>query len=218
MLIRQVALVADTGRLSLRDITRVAAAFQKQATRDFGPLWQVQATVDGFERLEDVPLGYWPILVGDEGQGGGGVHLDQNNQPFALVDFTPRWTLAASHECLEMLADPFGNRLVAGDSLAPGQGRVEFLLEVCDPCEAPQFGYTINGVLVSDFYTSRFFDPPQPAGNAVQYSFRGHIKQPRQVLTGGYISWHDPVTDHWFQQTFFGSRKQIRDLGARTAN
>jgi hypothetical protein len=215
VLIRQVALVADTPQLKLDDVTRVAAALQKQATRDFGPIWNVDATVDGFARLEDVPLGYWPILVGDEGQGGGGVHLDKNNQPYALVDFTQQWTLAASHECMEMLADPFGNRTVAGDSLKQDQGRVEYLLEVCDPCEAPQFGYTCNGVLVSDFYTPHFFDPPAPAGSTVQYSFQGNIKAPRQVLSGGYISWHDPVSDHWWQQVYFGNQPEIRDLGGR---
>ena len=87
----------------------------------------MKATVDAFATLDDAPLGYWPILVGEEGQGGGGVHLDDNNQPYALVDLTSDWTVTASHECLEMLADPFGNRLVAGDSPDPkrrGPGRV----------------------------------------------------------------------------------------------
>ena len=37
------------------------------------------------------------------------------------------WSLTASHECLEMLADPFGNRLIAGDSPKPDQGRVQIL-------------------------------------------------------------------------------------------
>ena len=122
VLLRHVALVADDnveGALSPSDLSRVASALQKQATRDFGPIWRVAATVDAFPRLEDVPLGYWPIIVGEEGQGGGGVHLDDNNQPYALVDLTPDWTVTASHECLEMLADPFGNRLVAGDSPDP---------------------------------------------------------------------------------------------------
>jgi hypothetical protein len=213
MLIRQVALVSDTPGLSLRSMAPVAAALQKQVTRDFGPIWEIDATVDAFESLDDVPLGVWPILVGDEGQGGGGVHLDRNHQPFALVDFTRQWTLTASHECLEMIADPFGNRTVAGDSLIESQGRVEFLVEVCDPCEAPRFAYRVNGVLVSDFYTQRFFDPPDPAGTAIRYDFRGHIRAPREVLQGGYVSWRDPVSNHWFQQIFFRGRKEFRDLG-----
>jgi hypothetical protein len=65
------------------------------------------------------------------------------------------WSVTASHECQEMLADPFGNRLVSGPSLAPDQGNVEYLVEVCDPVEDLGFAYLINGVLVSDFYTPR---------------------------------------------------------------
>jgi len=98
-LLRHVALVPDDNighQLKASDITRVAAALQKQATRDFGPVWGVSGTVDGFSSLDDVPLGYWPIIVGHEGQGGGGVHLDDNNQPYALVDLTPDWTVTVS--------------------------------------------------------------------------------------------------------------------------
>jgi hypothetical protein len=117
---------------------------------------------------------------------------------------------------LEMLADPFGKRIIAGRSPKRGQGRVEFLVEVCDPCEADQFAYTVNDVLVSDFYTQRFFDPRRAEG--VRYSFTGAITQPREILRGGYISWHDPVSDHWWQQVWFGQRKQYRDLGVFDAS
>lgn len=215
-LLRHVALVPDDnihGKLADSDITRVAAALQKQAARDFGPVWEVNSTVDAFTSLDDVPLGYWPIIVGEEGQGGGGVHLDRDNQPYALVDLTPDWTVTVSHECLEMLADPFGNRLVAGDSPNPKRpGRVEFLVEVCDPCETPTLGYTVNGVRVSDFYTPRFFEPPQPGAGPTQYDFMGHITAPHQVLRGGYLSWRE-ATGEWFQELYFGPKPTFRSIG-----
>ncbi len=211
MLIRQVALVPDDnigGQLAPSIVAKAAAALQKQATRDFGPIWDVAATVDAFPSLNDVPLGYWPIIVGQEGQGGGGVHLDRDNQPFALVDFTPDWSVTASHECLEMLADPFGNRLIAGDGPDPARpGRVEFLVEVCDPCEVPDLGYTVNGVPVSDFYTPLYFEPPQPAA-AKRYDFMGNITAPRQVLRGGYLSWRE-ADGNWFQEQFFGAQPEF---------
>jgi hypothetical protein len=47
----------------------------------------------------------------------------------------------------------------------------------------------------------------------VRYSFTGAITEPCQVLPGGYLSWHDPVSDHWFQQTWFGASSTFRDLG-----
>lgn len=213
MLVVQVALVSDTKKVTPSELTRVAAALQKQAIRDFAPIWEVRATVDAFVKLEDVPLGYWPIVVRDDinVDGAAGIHEDNDGQPFSLVQFDPHWSLTASHECLEMLADPFGNRLIAGKSLAPKQGRVEYLVEVCDPSEAAQFAYTVNGITVSDFYTPNFFDPVPAAG--VRYSFTGAISGPREVLRGGYISWHHPPSDHWFQQVFFGAKKTIRDLG-----
>jgi hypothetical protein len=96
------------------------------------------------------------------------------------------------------------------------QGRVEFLVEVCDPCEGDQFAYTVNDILVSDFLTPRFYDPLHVAG--VRYSFTGAITRPREILTGGYLSWHDPVSNHWWQQVWFGSRKQYRDLGVFDAS
>lgn len=213
MFLRQVALVSEIAAVPPSKLTRVAAALQKQALRDFGPLWDVQATVDAFTSLDDVPIGYWPIIVMEDihEEGAAGVHLDKDGQPFALVQYSNSWSLTASHECLEMLADPFGNRLIAGPSLKKDQGRVEYLVEVCDPCEDAQFAYTVNGVLVSDFFTPQYHDPVASPG--IRYSYTGAITAPRQLLNNGYISWHDPVGDHWWQLQFFGGQQKIVDLG-----
>ena len=218
MLNRNVALVADTKKITPSQLTKVAAALQKQATRDFSPLWNIEANVSGFAKLEDVPTDYWPVIVRDDinTPGAGGVHEDKNGQPFALVQFSNQWTLAASHETLEMLADPFGNRLVAGKSPKPGQGRVNFLVEVCDPCEDQQFAYTVNGVTVSDFYTPHFFDPV--AASSIRYSYTGAVKGPRTILSGGYLSWGVLQTNEWFQMTWLDTAKpDFRSLGVLSA-
>ena len=216
MLVTELALVAETAHITHSQLTRVAAALQKQAVRDFGPIWEINATVDAFATLDDVPLGYWPIIVKDDidQPGASGVHMDQNGQPFALVQYGEAWSLTASHEAMEMLADPFGNRLLAGDSPNPAQGRVEFLVEVADPTEDAQFGYTVNNVLVSDFLTPHFYDPVIAPG--VRYTFGGHLDGPRRIAQGGYLSWHDPDGDHWFQQIWFDAEPEFRDLGKLT--
>jgi hypothetical protein len=216
MLLYQLALVSEISAISTAQLLRVGAALQKQASRDFGPIWNVDATVSAFTRLEDVPLGAWPVIVRDDinTPGAAGVHEDKDGQPFALVAYSDDWPLTTSHECLEMLADPFGNRLIAGRSVKRGQGRVEYLVEVCDPCEDASFAYTVNGILLSDFYTPHYFDPTKASG--VQYSFTGAITHPREVLKGGYLSWHDPTTDHWWQVQYFGAHKTYRDLGVFT--
>jgi len=213
MLLHQIALVSQTKKVSLSQLTLVSAALQKQVTRDLRPIWEIDATVDVFDRLEDVPLGYWPVVIKDKipfpAQG---IHLNQTNgDPFALVQVSSNWPLTTSHECLEMLVDPSGNKTAAGNSVKPGQGRVTYLVEVCDPSEAAGFGYTVNGVLVSDFYTPEYFAPT--FSSSVRYSFVGAIKEPRQVLDGGYLSWFDPASTHIFQLFVTGKKKTFKDLG-----
>ena len=217
MELHHVALVSESAQVPFSELGRVSAALQKQALRDLAPIWGIQATVDSFSVLEDVPVGYWPIIIMDDiGVDAAGVHEDKDGQPFALVQADAGWALTSSHEALEMLVDPFGKNLISGQSKIAEQGRVEYLVEVCDPSEDFSFGYNVNGIRVSDFYTPQYFDPV--ANSSVRYSFTGAIKEPRQVLKGGYLSWHDPVSDHWFQETFFtGSSPKFRDLGVLTA-
>ncbi|MFC7258592.1 hypothetical protein [Streptomyces lutosisoli] len=218
MLVTHLALVSESDQITPSQLNRVAAALQKQAIRDFDPIWKIPASVDAFDKLDDVPVGYWPMIVRDDIQqaGAAGVHLDNNGQPFSLIEYSDSWSLTASHEMLEMLGDPGGSRLVAGQSPKPGQGVVEFLVEVADPSEAPENGYTINGLLMSDFFTPNFYDPVAAPG--VRYSFTGKLDGPRKILPGGYISWHDPVSDHWWQQIWFDSdQPRFRDLGRLTA-
>ena len=130
MLTRYVALVAEKSSITPSELTRVAAALQKQAVRYLGPIWDVEATVDAFTKLEDVPLDSWPIIVNDDigDPSAAGYHDDEQGQPFSLVQFDAGWHLTASHELVEMLGDPFGRRMVAGDSPVAGQGRVKFLV------------------------------------------------------------------------------------------
>jgi len=225
MLPAHIALVPENEFLmTASNLNRVAAALQKQVTRDFGPIWDVDGTVDAFPRIEDVPLGYWPILIVNRNFPDNilGFHPDLLGQPLALVRFTDNWSLTASHECLEMLADPFGNRLVPSYSLSgdptprvQGLDRVSYLVEVCDPCQSVDYAYTVNGVLVSDFYTPHYFDPEPVIG--IIYDFTGKITHPRQVLQGGYLSWIEPLNNCIRQaRSFDGREPTFVDLGTFT--
>ncbi len=221
VLLRQVALVSEFDKIDPGDLAVVGAALQKQASRDPIQFWDVKAVVASFPKLEDVPIGFWPIILEDDIKepGAKGVHKDENGQPFALVTASDRledWSLTTSHEMIEMLIDPSGNRLVAGDSPKADQGRVEILVEACDPSEAPDFAYTVNGILVSDFYSPRYFDPVAVPG--VRYSFTGAVEKPRQVLRGGYLSWHDVASDEWWQERWFdGDSPTFLTLGRLSA-
>jgi hypothetical protein len=220
----QVALVSDTTNVSFSDVSAVAAALQKQATRDFGPIWQVSATVSAFDALESVPVDYWPVIIRDDidQPGAAGYHTDDNGQPFSLVQADDQWQLTASHETLEMLADPFGNRTIAGSP--PPQAprpisalrRVTYLVEVCDPCEDAQFAYGVNGQQLSDFITPHYYDPN--GGTGTLYSFRGNVKGPHTVLEAGYVSFGNPVTNEWYQIIVQNGQAQVRDLGKLSRN
>jgi hypothetical protein len=219
MTTNHVALVSDTPSITFPDVANVSAAIQKQVTRDFGPIWEVNATVDAFPKLEAVPVDYWPVIIRDDinEPGAAGFHTDKNGQPFSLVQADAGWALTVSHETLEMLADPFGNRTIAG--VPPAQAstkvkklaRVLYLVEVCDPPEDEAFAYQSNGVMVSDFITPRFYDPTTSA--SVSYSFGGNVKAPHQVLKNGYVSFGDPLTNHWYQVVVQGGKAVTKSLG-----
>src|SRR5580658_4344707 len=219
-----VALVSDSTTVTYSEVSSVAAALQKQATRDFSPLWKVDATVSAFASLEAVPVDYWPVIIRDDidQPGAAGYHTDDQGQPFSLVEADDQWQLTASHETLEMLADPFGNRTVAGSPppQAPkplsALSRVVYLVEVCDPCEDAQFAYGVNGQQLSDFITPHYYDPNGATGT--QYSFRGNIKGPHTVLENGYVSFGNPITSEWYQLIISNGRAQVRDLGKLSRN
>lgn len=210
--VAHLALVSESASVELPELTRVGAALQKQVLTDLNHYWQVQGTVNAFAKLEDVPPGYWPIIVKDDiSQDAAGVHCDDTGQPMALIVADVDWSVTASHEILEILIDPSGDFRMAGPSVHPDQGPVEYLVEVADP--VADKWYQVNGVKVSDFYTRRYFDPVKADG--VQYSFLGDIKAPRTILSGGYLTWFEPAAGEWWQQSWFtGDQPSIRSLGA----
>jgi hypothetical protein len=230
-----VAIVSLTSDVSIRSLLLAAAALQKQVTRDFAPYWEMRATVDAFDDLSSVPSDYRPVVVfGDAEELAGrlefaigeeqaarliddfdrerlsGLHLNTfTREPFALVAASDAWSVALSHEVLEMIADPFGNRLVAAAHPLDPRQRVKYLVEICDPCQA--MWYPVNGVPVSDFYTPRYFDPVQV--DRSRFSYTGAIELPLQILEGGFLSWIDP-SDSGLYQLGYGDPEptQLADL------
>jgi hypothetical protein len=225
MSVIQVGLVDTTGELDSGLVEATAAALNIQVMRDLPQFWNVHATVRHLPNPKSIPVGVWPVLlVAKLPPGEGGVHLTKKNQPYSLVIGTPDsddWTIDASHETIEMLVDPSGNRLqtsraikIAGNETEDTAGSFEYLVEACDPCEANQFAYSINGIAVSDFITPHFYDPVAVQG--ARYSFGGNIKRPREILTGGYISFTNPQKDDVEQILFLGPKPVLRNLGPAT--
>src|SRR5215207_2435301 len=207
----QIALVSQAEALATAELERFAGALRQQIERDLAPYWGIAARVSVYRTVTDVPVGAWPVIVQPELPQPGtlGYHGDQHGQPFAMVAHPqPQWTVAASHQCLDMLVDPFSNRLIPGRSPKPDQGRAEFLVQVCDPCASEEFAYEIDSVLVSDFVTPPFYD-----GSGDVLDIRGAISKPLEVLKDGMLSWREPESEHWWQLTNFGGTPEFRDLG-----
>lgn len=192
------------------EVRRVAAALQIQLTRDFSPIWGIPATVSPYRSPDEAPPASIPLVIVDPGSlypRARGFHITDGGQPVALIEGTTEWSLAASHELLEIVCDPEGKRKVAGKSIVDldepmtfalgadkyrrPQGEVAYLLEICDPCQAPEFAYTVDRFQVSDFVTPRFYDPS--GTKAAGYSFTGAVTRPLEILTGGYITWYTSI-------------------------
>jgi hypothetical protein len=204
-----IALVPYQVSIDAALLTRVAAALQRQVREHFGPRWQIDATVNPFADWNSVPADYVRLIVVDHLDSSAlGVHADKNGQPYALVGAHGAWPLVASHECLEMLADPTGQLTRRGPS-PRGDGRtVEILVEVCDPCQGSRWSYAIDGIPVSDFCTPAFYD-----GGAGPWSHRGNIAGPARVLKDGYLIWRDPASHGWWRRDHLGGEPTDYDLG-----
>jgi hypothetical protein len=227
MLSVKVGLVDTTKTIDTQTMAAAAAALNIQVTRDLPQFWPVNASVSYLTDPHHIPQGVWPIqLVKSLPPGEGGFHMTKHNQPYAKVIITPgsnEWVVDASHETIEMLVDPNGNRLqtslaieIVGGKIVDGTGSFEYLVEACDPCEADDFTYDINGLRVSDFITPHFYDPTATPGT--RYSFTGAITRPREILEGGYISWVDPTTNDMQQILWVDPNQppQLNNLGPAT--
>jgi hypothetical protein len=226
MLHAKIALIDKTAKavIPFSQLTRVAAALNTQANRDLAHHWPLTATVTAMLPSATVPVGVWPIYIVDQlSAGEGGYHwVTATNQPYAEVVHGPGWTVAASHECCEILVDPSGNRLqtarsivLSGEDQSLGFTNEAYLVEICDPCEL--HGYTIDGVAVSDFVIPQYYHTGTKDG---KYSYTGNIVRPLQILFGGYISWIDQTTNEVWQITWLDESQPpaLVNLGSATSS
>jgi hypothetical protein len=204
----KIAVVNHSRALADGDAAAGVAALQKQVSEDFAPVWNIDARLDfaGKDRLRDSLPDHWGLIVVDDRAQSDqlGYHqVTRNGNPLAvvLVADVPAgqdWTHAASHELLEMLADPTADLAVY--SRPDEATRRIYAREVCDPCAAYEDGYVVAGRQVADFVFPSWFHTPSggtTAGEAGRYDERGLIKAPLQLRPGGYIGVLDPGTLTW---------------------
>ncbi len=184
-----VALTTLTDRIRMEELACVAAALQTQVTRDFAPHWCATAVIAAAP-FEAIQAGYCPVIVQDtlETEGAWGLHRTEADEaPYIVLPYGPAWSLAASHAVLQMLADPTGASRRSGPSRMPGQGTVEYLIDVCAPCQDIASAYAIDGVAVSDFCTPDFFAGSAASGPS--RSFTGALREALRPAANGLLTW-----------------------------
>jgi hypothetical protein len=204
----QISVINESTVLTDADVTPVVVALQQQVTNDFRPIWGTDAELKMVPQDTPAPAGTWQLVILDDSDQAAalGYHdLTPDGLPlgkaFAASDLKAgtSWSVTASHELLEMLADPNIN-LTAFVQNANTTGTL-YAYEVCDACEDDSFGYQINNVLVSDFVYPAWFESFRTQGST-QFDRMNQIQNPLQLLAGGYIGVFS-VSDGsgWQQQT-----------------
>jgi hypothetical protein len=196
------------------DVPPVVEALQVQVHDHFAPIWGVDADLKVVAKGQKPPAGTWWLTILDNSDQAGalGYHdLTTDGLPIGKVfartdqEFGEDWAVTASHELLELLADPNINLTVFEQTDAGGR---IYAYEVCDACEAEKFAYKINGIKVSDFVFPAWFESFRKPGST-KFDYQKRIKKPFQLLAGGYIGIYDVAAGTgWTQLT--ASRHNFR--------
>jgi hypothetical protein len=191
----QVAVVNQSTVLTDDEVNAVVPDLQTQVHDHFAPAWGIDADLAFVPSGQNpAPGSWWLVILDNSDQAGALGYHDYTpeglpmGKVFAGTDmqYGYQWTVTASHELLEMLADPDVNLTAAAPDLNQANPAQFYAYEVADACEADQYGYTINTTLVSDFVFPAWFESFRQPGST-QFDFQNQIQQPFQLLAGGYI-------------------------------
>jgi hypothetical protein len=204
----------------------VAVAVPDLATqihRDFAPAWGIDADLVVVGPNEQIPSGAWWLILADTSDqanalGYHDVSLDglPIGKVFAKsdIDAGASWTVTASHELLEMLADPAINLTVFAQK--ENGGCRFFAYEVCDPCEADTDGYVVGQTLVSDFVFPSWFEAFREPGT--KFDYLNLIQAPFRLRVGGYISFNDIIDGIGWQMMMADTRPNALSLRPRVGS
>jgi hypothetical protein len=209
----QISVINASTVLTDDQVRPVVDALQQQVNKDFYPAWGVDAKLTFLPNNPAPPPGTWWLSILDDSDQAGalGYHdLTPDSLPigkvFAATDlkYGTNWSVTASHELLEMLADPNINLTVFVQSNE--STGILYAYEVCDACETDELSYSIGNVKVSDFVFPSWFEGFRATGST-QFDQTNQIKNPLELLPGGYIGVFNVNSGSgWQQQT---ARKQL---------
>ncbi|WP_052941523.1 hypothetical protein [Chromobacterium subtsugae] len=201
------ALLSASPLVKFKDLAPVAGAVTRQVNGDFFSYWNINGAVTSFTDQAQVPPDYYRItVVQGRPEGLLGIHHDDNGQPYAYVSDEGLWSVTVSHEVLEMLVDPTFAAVRPGPI---GDKQVDFLVEICDPCQA--VAYSIDGISVSDFVTPEYYDTSPPTN--ARFTCQAAVTEAFGVAAGGYLTWMDPSDNMYYSYSTDGTNSSVTKLG-----
>ena len=203
----KVSIINESTVLDDSQVSAAVTDLQTQVHTDFAAAWGVDADLTFVPKGASPARGSWWLAVLDDTDQANalGYHdLTSEGLPegkvFAGTDLKLKlqWTVTASHELLEMLADPDIDLAAVQSDPSTGNPTRLYAYEVCDACEDDQLGYTVGKTLVSDFVFPSWFESFWSPGGT-QFDQRNNIQQAFQILPGGYIGVLDlPSGSGWY--------------------
>jgi hypothetical protein len=210
-----IAVINESTAIQDAEVQRMVPAFQKQWNNDLKPVWGVDDAAFTFVPKGQAPAdgSWWVVFLDDSDQANALAYHDLTDEGLPISKVFVKTILGdhasvsvgATHEICEMAVDPWLN-----SAYQDPQG-VFWAGEVCDPVEDDQYGYQIDGVLVTDFVTPNWF-AHQHAQE--QIDLQKHATAPFEILSGGYAQKFDPQQG-WVQVT--GS-KALHSSRGKTAS
>lgn len=236
-----ISIVNRTGSLVDADVLPVVRAINRQLAEDFEPHWQFGATArldvagerprgdQGHALLKRLPGRHADAVVYlldhatvADAEG----YHDRNGADvpcgFVFLETCAQcgdpWSMALSHEVLELVADPMNNLTVQGPHPHNRSFMVFHTFEVCDPVQNES--YVIDGVTVSNFVLPGWFTRGDAAGVRNDFLGRseaGMVLPSFTMAPGGYLCFWDPKREghHWTSEMAPGDEVAEKRLAAK---
>jgi Domain of unknown function (DUF4062) len=204
----RVAVMNQSAMVSDEEVTRAIAALQIQIRRDFATVWGIDAELTFIAKDAEATPGSWRLVVEDDSRFAGAVcyhTLTEEGLPEVRVAvreamrYQWEWTMAASHDLLEMLANPRLN-LTVFDSTDGQRGKL-YVREICDPVASARLAYNINGTVVSNFVYPAWFESLRKPGSA-QFDHRRHLNAPFEVAPGSSVRFREVMESSGWRNVF----------------
>jgi hypothetical protein len=218
----KISVVNRTTKLTDACVRRAIDAVNRQFEEHFEPNWQFGARLhldQGDERAlqrDHVENGRLAGRAGDAVlylldeptiSAAEGYHdRNQHDVPFGFVFLdvceavNDPWTVALSHEAIELVGDPMNNLLVQGPHPEDSRHLVFHMFELCDAVQSQS--YEIDDIAVSNFVLPGYFTRGEAAGRANDFLGRRHEDLSLRsfgLAPGGYICFYDSLRngDKW---------------------